>query len=464
MIGCAAVRAAIALIILCVAAPAAAEKKTLLVDSPCPGPACTADLVEPQAQGRRVVYLAFDGVTLTRSQSNDDARTNTSAIVNSSTEVIPAFNISSLSSTNGMTRAQIIDAVIDDLYTIHADFNVDFVTTRPSSGYYSMIVFGGSCGSVAGSTNCAGIALLDCGDQMPANITFVFPGGLRVADLATTAAQEAAHAFGLGHTSDVDDVMYPQIRTQVPSGFGAGNIPDGSGCPSSATYQDSYQKMMQTIGPRGQDTVGPLVIITSPTEGATIGGGTSLTASISDDIAVARARLEIDGQLHGEKTDPPWSWGLPLLSAGTHQLTVRAWDLSNNDGFARVNVNVDAGTGPSCNGPEDCETWEDCVNGQCQGSPDGELGDPCTSAQECLSGLCATSGDDQRCTQTCDAATPCPEGFDCLNGTVCWPGSGGGGGGEGEGGGCAAGRGGAAPLLVLVGILLAAVRRRRSAR
>jgi hypothetical protein len=439
--------------LLAAAAPAAAGPRLDMVTSPCPGPGCKAELVEPQAQGLRIVYLVFDGITLTRDSFDDDARTNTSAIVNSSTEVIPAFNINDLASTGGLTRNQIINKVVDDLYKLHQPYNVEFVTTRPSSGYYSMIVFGGSCQSVTGSSGCAGIALRDCSDTMPANITFAFPPGLRVADLATTAAQEAAHAFGLGHTSDQGDVMYPQILAQIPDGFGAGNIPDGSGCPQSATYQDSHMKMLQIIGARGQDDFGPSVSITAPLDGATIGGGTVLTADIDDNIAIDRATLFIDGAEQTTLQDQPWRWGLPLLDAGQHTLTVRAWDLSGNDGMDSAQVTVNPST-PQCDGPEDCESWEDCVGGQCQDNASGELGSPCDAAQECLSGLCAVSGDERRCTQLCDDATPCPDGFDCASG-ACWPAEGGG------GGGCAAGsRGGAGAAGWLLLLALVYFRKR----
>jgi len=446
-------------------APAAGD--VLLVESPCPGPRCTAELVEPQAQGHRVVYLNFEGVTLTRSSSNDDARTNVSAIVNSSTEVIAAFKTSDLSSTGGLSRAQIIQKVVDDMYTLHANFNVDFVTSRPTSGYYSMIVFGGSCQSVVGSSGCAGIALLDCGDQMPANITFVFPPGQRVADLATTAAQEAAHAYGLGHTSDRSDVMYPQIQSSIPNHFGAGNIPDGSGCPSSATYQDSYQKMLDTIGPRGQDTTPPTVKITSPSAGATVGGGTLVTANANDNIAIDHVTLDIDGAVWGTLTDPPWQWALSSqIAIGDRVLTVRAYDINGNDGFDRITVKVDPNGGPQCTGPSDCGSNEECINGQCRPlTGGGGLGDQCTTSEECSSGLCAQNGDQQRCTSDC-SSNACPSGFDCLGGAICWPADTGGG--DVTGGdnifSCSAGSGasGAAGLLLLAAVLSS--RRRRTAR
>lgn len=401
------------------------------VESPCPGPACDADLQPQHAQGKRITYLVFDGITLTRSTNTDDAITNRSAIVNSSTEIIPAFNINELSSTGGLTRAQIISRVIDDLYNLHLPYDVEFVTTRPTSGYYSMIVFGGSCGTVAG-VNCAGIALRDCGDVMPSNITFVFPGGQRVSDLATTAAQEAAHAWGLGHTDDRYDVMYPVVQALIPDGYGAGNImgadgnPDGSGCPSSATYQDSHQKMLTNIGPRGQDTTAPAVTITSPNEGGVISPGDLVTVNATDNLTVDHVDLELDGEIIRTATGAPWEFALGSQTpAGTHLLTARAFDPSGNMGFDRISVYVLSGNETPCQTVDDCEQGETCTDDFCV-SPmpmggEGNAYDPCTINEDCLSGVCASSGGESRCSEPCTTSDTCPEGGQCLSATACWP-------------------------------------------
>jgi hypothetical protein len=460
--------------LLVTAAPASAEDQRrvevqapgpgqplLVVDSPCPGPDCEADLQPAHAKGKRIVYLNFEGVTLTYSSSNDDAVQNLSAIVNSQTEVIAPFSTNSLSSTGGLTRQQIIDRVVSDLYTLHEDFDVDFVTARPASGPYSMVVFGGSCQSVVGSSGCAGVALLDCGDQMPNNITFVFPPGLRVADLATTAAQEAAHAFGLGHTNDQDDVMYPAIQNYIPTRFGAGNIPDGSGCGSS-NYQDSYQLMLDTIGPRGQDTVGPTISITSPTAGATVEPGDLIIATITDASAIDRAVLESSGS-DVTRTSPPWELAIPAdVTSGQQQLTVRAYDVHGNANFARVSVNVAGGNEAACTTADDCDAGQECQNQVCV--PDdgtgGQLGDACVQNEDCLTGTCGTSSDQSLCTQSCDEASPCPGGFECTGSAVCWPADG-----DGSGGICSAtGRpnlGGLALLAIGLGFALSRVSRSR---
>ncbi len=217
------------------------------------------------AQGLRTVYLNFDGVTLNRSTTVDDATVNVSSIVNSATEVIPAMTTSGLIDVGGLSRQQVIDRVLADLEAIFEPYHVDFVTSRPVSAPYPMIVFGGDSLTVTGSAGLSGIALSDCDDTMPSNIIFVFPSGLRVGDLAEIAAEESAHAFGLGHTIDTSDIMFPVIQVAIPTAFGSGTIPDGSGCPPSATSQDSHATLLSIIGGRPDASVpaltGPAAVL-----------------------------------------------------------------------------------------------------------------------------------------------------------------------------------------------------------
>ena len=446
-------------------ASAQLERNTIIVDSPCPGPNCPAEY-EPHAQGLRIVYLNFDGVTLTASNTADDATTNRSAIVNSSTEVIPAFQANDLWSSGGLSRAQIISQTVNEMYALHNPYNVEFVTTRPTSGAYSMIVFGGSCQSTVGESGCAGIALGDCGDFMPSNITFVFPGSLRAADLAPTAAQEAAHAFGLGHTNDQTDVMYPQVQNFIPDHFGAGSIPDGSGCPQSATFQDSHGQMLAIIGPRGQDTLGPVVNITSPIPGAPVSEGTNVTASVTDQSAIASVEMQIDGVQLGTRTSPPYTFQIPgSIAAGERTIRIRGYDVSGNMGFDQVTVWMTDGSEQPCDIDTDCADGLECIDHICvpDNGIDGELGDLCTLDEDCFDGLCGSVGGETRCTQECNENAPCPNGFDCIANTACWPAEGDGGG--GGGGICSASTpaGSSIPGLLLVfGAILFVRRRRRS--
>lgn len=112
------------------------------------------------------------------------------------------------------------------------------------------------------------------------------------------------------------------------------------------------------------------------------------------------------------------------------------------------------------------------------------LNAPCDNNEQCVSGMCAVSGDRSFCTQMCDPATsPCPSGFQCVavgDVSVCQPsdptmvGTGGTGGGAGAtpgaddgtlyGHACSAsapGAGGAPIASLVLAAFVALIRRRR---
>jgi len=421
------------------------------------------EAAEPQAVGLRVVYLNFDGLTLTASATSDDATKDKSGILSAAvpagqTRVIAPFNVSDLASSGGMSRSQIISQVVSDMYDSHAPYNIEFVTERPASGNYSMVVFGGTCQSVAKQSNCAGIALLDCGDYMPNNITFVFPYRLRVADLASTASQEEAHAFGLAHTTDTTDIMYPYLRDFVPTEFGAGPVPNGDSTCGGRTYQDSNELMMQIIGYRGQDTLGPTITITEPSAGAVVEVGSPIQAEITDASDITRAELLVNAVEIGEKTAAPWTFEVPEGTApGEVTLTIRAYDSKGNLNQALVRVYLPSGDEETCSPGDDCGDGLECSAGLCvPGDGIGGLGATCQANEQCETQICAESDGEKRCSQQCDEPTACPDGFECRGGIACWPV-------PESGGGCSAAGSstGALALLGLLGLLPLFIRRRR---
>jgi MYXO-CTERM domain-containing protein len=446
-------------------AASADAPRLLTMPAPCPGPQCEMDApLQPQAVGLRIVYLNFDGVTLTASSTNDDATNDRSgilshAIPSGQTRTIAPLSVNDLASTNGLTRTQIISRVVSEMYASHAPYNIEFVTERPASGNYSMVVFGGSCNSVAGQSNCAGIALLDCGDYMPNNITFVFPNGLRVGDLASTAAQEEAHAFGLAHTTDTSDIMYPYLRTFIPTEFGAGPVPEGDSTCAGRTYQDSDELMLQIIGYRGQDTVGPTITITSPSEGQVVEVGTPIQADITDASDIEQAELLVNGVQVAEKTAAPWTFQVPEgTEPGEVTLTIRARDSMGNLSQSLVRVYLPSGDEETCSpGGDQCKGGLECSGGLCvPGDGIGGLGAACDVNEECETQICAESEGDKRCSQRCDAATPCPDGFECRGDVACWPT-------PESSGGCTAAGPASSPLalLWLLALVALAARRRR---
>ncbi len=411
------------------------DRALLSVQAPeCNSSNCWPDGVQPTPQGigLRKVYLNFTGVTLHASANGpDDATTNTTWMIkdvvgsNGSLTIQP-FNWDSLGSLSGATSQQeIIDYTLAELRSYHAPYNVEFTLNRPTSGSYHMVVFGGSCQSVVGSS-CAGIAPLDCSDMSPSNIVFAFPGGLRAVDLASTAAQELAHAFGLSHTYDTTDIMYPQIQTALPEGYGAGAIPpEDQGPCGNGSYQDSHAKLLSIIGSQGEDGTVPSVLITSPERNAVVTVGTPIVATIVDDSPIVKVELIINNVLMGSKSSPPFNFKIPANAPlGEASIELQATDSWDNESGHRVNVYIGTGNEDPCDNGQ-CPEGQTCANDNLCYSDEvgstGGLGDICNGNEGCDSGTCAEVAEESRCSQSCSAENACPDGFECLSDTACWP-------------------------------------------
>jgi MYXO-CTERM domain-containing protein len=123
--------------------------------------------------------------------------------------------------------------------------------------------------------------------------------------------------------------------------------------------------------------------------------------------------------------------------------------------------------GAPCGSAADCAAGQQCEAGKCFWTePTGELGDPCTYPQFCLSLNCqGPSATELVCTQGCipNVGDSCPIDFQCLptgpSTGICYPGS------PDDGGGCcsssSAGAAGSALLALGLLVVLAPRRRRR---
>jgi len=85
------------------------------------------------------------------------------------------------------------------------------------------------------------------------------------------------------------------------------------------------------------DTTPPLGFILSPT-GGTVSGKFTVSASASDNIAVAKVDLFVDGSLNSSMTRSPYKFSLNAQkwSKGAHTLQIRATDTSANVGWSQT--------------------------------------------------------------------------------------------------------------------------------
>ncbi len=100
------------------------------------------------------------------------------------------------------------------------------------------------------------------------------------------------------------------------------------------------------------DTTAPTAAITSPADGSSAYGPVTVTATASDDQAVASVDLLVDGTVVGTANSAPYTFTWNATAVGSHTLQARARDTSNNTGLSApitFTVPVDT-TAPSAPG------------------------------------------------------------------------------------------------------------------
>ena len=97
-----------------------------------------------------------------------------------------------------------------------------------------------------------------------------------------------------------------------------------------------------TVSNVAADTVAPTVAITSPANGATVTKTQKITVCSSDNVAVTKLEIYLDGLLACTTTSSrmassvSFSWSTSTLSAGSHTLQSYAYDAAGNVGASAV--------------------------------------------------------------------------------------------------------------------------------
>jgi hypothetical protein len=151
--------------------------------------------------GRRV-YLAFDGVTLTQAATSDSTQ-NRASWINNGTSVVPPWRQGS------STRAADIQTVVNGVKSRLAMTPIEIVTTRPASGPYVMVAFGGlntNNGGTVGTIYGGATNEHDCGDVVKNDIGWVSDGP-SVSYAQDLAVGAIGWGLGLNGTNSPTDCM-----------------------------------------------------------------------------------------------------------------------------------------------------------------------------------------------------------------------------------------------------------------
>ncbi|MBA3817494.1 MAG: Ig-like domain-containing protein [Deltaproteobacteria bacterium] len=351
----------------------------------------------------------------------------------------------------------------------YAPFAVTVVDERPASGNYHMAIVAGVPQDVQMQQGVGGVSPFACG-YIPNAVSFSFANvyGGSVDDICWTVAQETAHSWGLDHKFDNRDPMTylssgPSLKVFQNTEGACGEF-SARDCQCGGNAMNSFKDILETFG--SSTPTPPMVSAQTPMEGETVQPMFPIKIAISDDIAVTKAELRIDGMLISTLTGQQqvggvFIWNAPAsVGQGRHKITVTGYDIAGTPAQLDINVTL----GMACSKPADCDKDTDtCVDGRCVAGSgvDGGLGTSCATGTECASGQCASdAAGEMHCVEMCTpSADGCPSSFDCLPTAgdmgVCWPGG-------DDGGGCSTGGNDAAPGLLLLGVVgLLATRRRR---
>lgn len=113
----------------------------------------------------------------------------------------------------------------------------------------------------------------------------------------------------------------------------------------TVTVSDGLASSSQPLTLTVVDGTPPTVILTAPTEGATVTGAVTVSASASDDVGVEGVQVLLDGSpLGGQLILPPYelAWDATTTANGFYALSARAHDAAGHTAMApTVGVTVD---------------------------------------------------------------------------------------------------------------------------
>jgi hypothetical protein len=143
----------------------------------------------------RVVYLNFEGQALTRGAPSDSTM-NRASWMTITSGAAPRYQ-------SGLaTRDQLIATIVAGVRQQLSSFPITVTTTRPTTGRYVMIVYGGLRDAV-GSNYTNGVNTLDCGDSATKNDLAWISDNVMTAQHAINVSLGAI-GFGIGLTATTD--------------------------------------------------------------------------------------------------------------------------------------------------------------------------------------------------------------------------------------------------------------------
>lgn len=254
----------------------------------------------PFASAKTVLFVNFDGVTLT-DKPYSDATKNYSSIGVGGT--IPPF-------------AGDANKVFDQVVKFFAPFGIDVVRQRPASGDYLMAAVGGDQTHLGvGGSWVWGLAPVSCDYQNPRGVAVIFSARIAQKNVsgqpyeytvASTTAHEVAHLLGMVHVVDACDLLSITRHIDCKNGH---SFRDAALPLVGAPYQTcnrSSQNSFQLLGQR--------LGLKPASDGSAIDAGLPDSSIAADTAAAVDLPLAADSA-PVDTISPADDWYRPLDSA-----------------------------------------------------------------------------------------------------------------------------------------------------
>ena len=251
-----------------------------------------------------MMFSASFGIISTAATSEATASSSSNMLQGSYVQVVDGQVYHYSLTSSGSNRYDEFYIAVSGVSSITASMEFDFSTTRvESNDDFDLYYKAGSQVSSCGYSTCSGY------------------------DLVSWNSGNSDEQIVVNNPSN----GYHYFRVQRYSGAGT-----------------EYYYFSVTLSGGSGDTTSPSVSIISPSNGATVSGTTTVSASASDNVGVSSVEFRVDGALKATDSSAPYSfsWDTTTSSDGSHTVTANAFDAAGNSDSSSISVTVSNGGSP----------------------------------------------------------------------------------------------------------------------